>query len=496
MVTSSGSDAHVCRAHALVDEREHDSVEQVRRWLRIPSFSDTGEGIAACAEYTRDLLGLVCPDATVTATAGNPVVWGATGPAEPGVPTLLVYGLYDVTPTLAHEWTVDPLAAEIVPAETLGLQPSLGDVLVGRGAHNHKGPVLSAILAVKALLDSGEPLPARLVFVIEGEEEIGSPNLAGFVEEHREAIGPVAGTWLPCMNQSSTGVMSMRRAYKGSLFAWLECRGGEWGGTRDARHVWAGHSAWIDAPMMKLVQALASLFDVDQRLTLDGLEDFRPVMPESTSAEIARLKERFDTHPEWEQNMLRNLGVAGFAGGKRLSEHLDNYTTGVTLNIQGITGGYDGPSFYTMLPGLARAMLDFRFPPGLTPADMIELVHAHLDRRGLDMVRLTNTRGYGPSFALAEEDDGLLRAARRTAARYDVPIEIWPIANNCCPAALFTALGDAIPFSVAGMGYGDRPHAPDEYITVGSVAALMHFTVDFLHDWAAVQREAVPPAGR
>jgi hypothetical protein len=249
MVTSSGSDAHLSRAHALVDEREHDSVEQVRRWLRIPSFSDTGEGIAACAEYTRDLLGLVCPDATVTATAGNPVVWGATGPAEPGVPTLLVYGLYDVTPTLAHEWTVDPLAAEIVPAESWACSPRWGTCwsaaarTTTRARCSRRSGVRAPARSVRRCLPAScsssrrggdrQPQPRRL--------RGGSPR----------AIGPVAGTWLPCMNQSSTGVMSMRRAYKGSLFAWLECRGGEWGGTRDAAT--SGQVTRVDRrPMMKL----------------------------------------------------------------------------------------------------------------------------------------------------------------------------------------------------------------------------------------------------
>jgi acetylornithine deacetylase/succinyl-diaminopimelate desuccinylase-like protein len=62
---------------------------------------------------------------------------------------------------------------------------------------------------------------------------------------------------------------------------------------------------------------------------------------------------------------------------------------------------------------------------------------------------------------------------------------VWPITNNCCPAALFTALGRDVPFSVAGLGHGDRPHAPDEYLTLGSIGALMRFTPTYLDAWAA-----------
>lgn len=440
------------------------------------------------ASFTRDLLATICPDAQVTETSGYPVVWGTVGPSAEEVPTLLIYGLYDVTPTLAHEWTVDPLAADVVSAHSLRLRPELGDVLVGRGVNNHKGPVLSAILAVRALLDAGAPLPCRLVFVIEGEEEIGSPNLASFVDEHQDRIGPVHGVWLPCMNQNSSGTLTLRRAYKGALFASLECDGGEWGGTRDGRHIWAGHSAWIDAPMMKLVQGLASLYDLDQRVVVDGLDGRDWSLPGGTGDDIARISAGFDVHPDWESRMLQTLDVSRFTADKPLSSHLSHYMTGVTLNVQGITGGYVGPTYYTMMPGHARAALDFRFPPGITPHELAELVNAHLARRGLDMVRLRDVRGYEASPALSDHDDTLRRAAERTAARHDVPVDVWPIANNCCPASLFTALGDAIPFSIAGLGHGDRPHAPDEYITVGSVDALMHFTIDYLYDWTDVVR--------
>ncbi|TDD86840.1 M20/M25/M40 family metallo-hydrolase [Actinomadura darangshiensis] len=460
----------------------------MRAWLRVPSFSDTGEGIDTCAAFTRDLLGRIAADATVVPTAGHPVVVGTVPSADPDAPTLLVYGLYDVTPTIAAEWTVDPFDAPLVDAGDIGLLPHLGQVLVGRGANNHKGPVLAAILAVKALLDSGASPPANLVFVIEGEEEIGSPSLPHFLETHRDLLAPVKGVWLPCMQQNSSGVMTLRRAYKGSLWTELSCVGGRdgAGGPRDGRHLWAGHSAWMDAPMMRLVRALASLFDDRQRVTVDGLaERVRPPMPED-APEVRRLTEAFDANPQWERNMLANLNAAGFMGGQRLSAHLAHYMLGTTLNIQGITGGYQGPDYYTMMPGRAHAKLDFRFPPGIEPAELAGLVQAHLDRRGYADVRVAETRGYPGSPGVPDDRDTLLQAARSTAQARGVPVDVWPIANNCCPAAMLTRLDRDVPFSVAGTGHGDRAHAPDEYITAGSVRSLMDWTVDFIHAWARI----------
>lgn len=474
------------RTHELIAAREPAAVEAVREWLRVPSFSDTGEGIDACAAYTRDLLATIAPDAAVVPTEGHPVVLGTVPAKAPGAPTLLVYGLYDVTPTVPGEWTTDPLAAEILGAEEIGVLPHLGEVLVGRGANNHKGPVLASILAVRALLDSTGDVPANLVYVIEGEEEIGSPSLPGFVRRHHGLLSRASGIWLPCMQQNSAGTMTLRRAFKGAFWAELECRGGAWGGPRDGRHLWAGNSAWIDAPLMRLVKALGCLYDDRQRVTLDGLEeaiDF-PVGPEDP--DVRRLERAFAENPSWEANMLHNLHVDTYLDGGRLSDHLAYAMLGVTLNVQGITGGYQGPSYYTMMPGRASAKVDFRFPPGISVEDFLGLLRAHLDRRGYGMVDVTGPRGYPGSASLADADNTLLQAARRTADEHGIPVDVWPIANNCCPASLFTALGADLPFSVAGAGHGDRAHAPDEYITVGSVRALMDWTVDYLASWAAL----------
>ena len=471
--------------HAMIDALGDSPQETVRDTLRLRSFSDTGDGITETSEHFWALLARVCPDAAVVPTAGHPVVLGTTSSPLPDAPTLVVYGLYDVTPTLPEQWTVDPLGAHVVDAAELGLLPHLGPVVVGRGANNHKGPVVAAILAVEAALAAGAELPVNLVWVIEGEEEIGSPSLPAFVESHRDLLAGAFGVWLPTMQQNSAGVMSVRRAYKGTVFAHLTCRGGEWGGTRDGRHVWAGNAAWVDAPLMQLVRALATLFDDDQRSTIDGLACLEERFRAELHDDVLRMSQAFHANPVWQDNMLGNLGIARPLAGKPIGDHVEHYMTGVTVNVQGIVGGYQGPTFYTMMPGEASARIDVRFPPGLTPDELCARLRAHLDRRGFQHVQIENARGYAGSPALPLEEDHLLLAALDTAAAHGVDTAVWPLANNCCPGSLFTALGSVIPFSVAGLGHGDRAHAPDEYFTVGSVERLMHFTVDYLWSIAA-----------
>ncbi len=476
--------------HNIIKTRASESLEAVRDWIRVPSFSDTGLGIQEGAEYTKNLLQRIAPDAAVYPTSGHPMVMGTVCSSQEA-PWLIVYGLYDTTPTWEHEWSVPPLEARIVDAREIGALPHLGSVVVGRGANNHKGPVLSSILAVAAMLEGGISMPVNLIYLIEGEEEIGSPSMAAFVEQHRAVLAQASGVWLPCMQQNSAGTMTLRRAFKGSLFATLECNGGEWGGTRDARHVWAGNSAWIDAPLMRLIKALGTLYTDDQRLTIDGLNDHLEPPVTADSPEVKELEQLFHDNPHWEANMLHNLNVARFIGGKRLSEHLAHYMIAATINVQGVQGGYQDPLYYTAMPGHARAKLDVRFPPGITPLEVADLVQEHLNKRGHEMVQLRQIRGYSGAPALPENQDTLLQAARVVAKQHNISISVWPIANNCCPASLLTSLGKQIPFSIAGTGHGDRAHAPDEYFTTGSVEQLMHWTVDYFFAWADVVNKRI-----
>ena len=187
--------------------------------------------------------------------------------------------------------------------------------------------------------------------------------------------------------------------------------------------------------------------------------------------------------------MLYNLNVEKFIDGKRLSDHLAHYMLAATINLQGVQGGYQDELFYTAMPGNARAKLDIRFPTGVTPAEVADLLQAHLNKRGHDMVRVRQIRGYSGTSALPESDDTLLQAARIVAAEHRVSISVWPIANNCSPASLLTSLGKQIPYSIAGTGHGDRAHAPDEYITLESIGKLQHWTVDYLHAWRDVLDE-------
>lgn len=479
-MTGELREAHA-QVHEAIDRDEKQCLDEVRRYLRTPGFSATGEGIERSAQLTLEhLLRTGASDARIVRTAGHPVVFGTLKSKRPHAKTLILYGLYDMTPTIEEEWDVDPLGAEVVDGTRIGLDASVGEVIVSRAAHNHRGPVLSTLLAIERMRALEGDVPCNLVFVIEGEEEIGSPNLPAFIDEHREELSGAHGAWLPCMYEAGDSMIT-HRGFKGSLWVELNCTGGPWGGAVGGRHLWAGHSAWIDAPMIKVVRALGSMIDAGNRLVLDGMEDLRLDLTSEDYADGRELIAKVHQDPSVEAGMLRTLGVERMRGGLPLEDHFEQFMFGVNANIQGMSGGYDGPDYYTMLPGRAGAKIDVRFPKGTDHHELLRLMRAHLDRHGFADVDMLNTRGY--SAARTAGDDPMLSSAARAAAEYGVANEVWPMYNGACPATHFQALGD-LPFSFAGLGEGERPHAPNEFIRINAVNRLMHFTVSYLHAWA------------
>jgi acetylornithine deacetylase/succinyl-diaminopimelate desuccinylase-like protein len=142
-----------------------------------------------------------------------------------------------------------------------------------------------------------------------------------------------------------------------------------------------------------------------------------------------------------------------------------------------------------MLPGHAQAKLDFRFAPGISPQEFAELLQAHLDRRGFDMVRGHQATGYAGAAAAPGRAGHPADRGPPHADRAGVPIVEWPISNNCVRgpahrAARVHRLGG--PLQHRGAGCGDRAHAPDEVLHVGVRASLMHWTVDFSRTGARV----------
>jgi acetylornithine deacetylase/succinyl-diaminopimelate desuccinylase-like protein len=479
------------RAHAHIDANFDTYLKDIKGYLSQPGISQTGEGIRNSAKLTLRLVnGLEDTQARLVEAGGNPVVLGRTRAKVSDPRTLLLYCFYDVVPAAAEDWACPPFQPTVMKAQEIGLPADWGQVLCGRGTTDHRGPFIAALLALRSMQAVDGGLPVDIMYAIEGEEEIGSPNLPAFVKTHRDELGQADAFWFPrTSRETADGPMVVHRGYKGQVWLNLTVKGGEWGGTLDARDIWSANVAWVDAPALRLIKALDSLTDDDYRIAIDGFWDHVRPMTADEKDEIAVLQANFD-----EDGAKRNLKIARFKGGGSGRELLARYIMEPQLNVSlGVWPGLPGEEDYTKgvvegrlrteLLMRARARVDFRLTPDLEPDLVIELLRAHLDRRGFHEIEVEKARG-SYSWSRTEPTAGVYRALRKACESHGIRPDVWPTMPSTAPFDLFNRSPLQIPIIIFGAAHGARWHEANEYVTVQGLRDFMKLTVSWLHAWA------------
>lgn len=441
-------------------------LDRVRAYVRQPSISGEGQGMQEMAELVRDSIRGLGGRAEIAPTPGWPVVTGAIDAGAPK--TLLIYGMYDVQPVEGEEWMVPPFAGEVV---TL---PEFGDSMVARGVYNTKGPLAGLFNVLESIQTVGGRLPVNLKFVIEGEEELSSPNLPGFIASHRDRLGADA-TYFPFYCQDRHGKPVMWLGVKGIQYFEVACRGGTWGGPR-TRGVHGSNAVWIGSPAWRLARVLATMMDDREGITIEGFTD--DVLSPSAEDEelLQRLARTFDSATQlwmWDAERFKY----DLQGADLLRRYL--YTP--TLNIDGIWGGYTGPGMKTLLPHEVRAKMDVRMVPNMEPERVRERIRAHLRRVGRDDLEVHFYEGYPPAKTSVREP--VVQALIKTFRDLGHEPEIWPHLAGSAPFYLFRRVLDQ-PFAMGGLGHGGRPHSPNEYATIAGMRLFEQSVARFLFAFA------------
>lgn len=456
----------VAPVHADIALNFDAHLELTRRIIRQRSISADGSGIQEMAELVAELLRELGAGAEVIPTAGFPVVLGELDAGAPR--TLLVYGMYDTMPVEGETWLCDPFAGEVIDL------PGLGPSLVARGAENSKGSLAAFLNMVKSWQAVHGRLPVNLKFIIEGEEELGSPSLPAFVERHREQLRADAALY-PSFSQTRTGKTVLKLGYKGIAFFRLRVRGGEWGGPR-SRAVHSSRAVWYHSPTIVLAEALASLWSADQRrILINGYyDDVAPIPPEDEPL-LEKLAASFDS-----ENELLDDDVAKFKWELSGIELLKKYLYEPSLNICGIQSGSVLGS-KTILPHEAVANIDFRLVPNQRAERIHELLKAHLDRHGFSQVEieLDDTTAWARTPVSAP----VVQAAIRACRDFGLEPEIWPHQAGSSPMYLFTDTL-RIPTVPFGLGHGGGAHAPNEYVTLKGLELCCKSFASFIGHWA------------
>jgi acetylornithine deacetylase/succinyl-diaminopimelate desuccinylase-like protein len=422
--------------------------DELLDFLRIPSISalpaHKGDVQKAGEWVVARLQAAGAENVQLLPTAGHPVVYGDWLHA-PGQPTILIYGHFDVQPVdPLHLWTNPPF------------EPTIdGDKVFARGASDDKGNMLVPILAVEALLKGEGSLPVNVKFCFEGQEEIGSPQIPGFLAKHKKlfacdlAVSADGGQW-----SDSEGILLV--ALRGICGLQIDVKG-----AKTDLHS-GGYGGTIRNPAHVLAELLASMHDADGRIAVDGFYDDVVDLTDDERSAIARVP--FD-----EEEYLDNLGLeatfgeAGFTTRERVWAR-------PTLEVNGMWSGFQGEGIKTVLPNEAHAKITCRLVSNQRPEKIVELVKAHVAKQTPPGVTATVTpeETGGKPYVMAADHWGNQVVADVLRELYGT--EPYHVRSGGSIPITGVFLDELGAYTVSfGFGLRDEgAHAPDEFFRLSS----------------------------
>jgi acetylornithine deacetylase/succinyl-diaminopimelate desuccinylase-like protein len=441
---------------AEIEKRHDEAVQRLQTWIRQPSIAAENRGMnEGCALMMEMLREAGFSGVKKMPTDGQPGVFATLDAGAPK--TLGLYFMYDVKQADPAEWSSPPFAAALLD------KPGLGKIIMGRGAINQKGPEATLLAAFHAIRGAGKKLPVNLVFVAEGEEEIGSPHFPQVAHsaEAAAALKKCSGVFMPYASQGLDGEVSMFLGAKGIIECELTSSGERWGrGPR--RDVHSSNKARLDSPAWHLVEALASLVSPDGNdPAIEGYAAKARPLSDTEKKMIAEAARRMN-----EADAKKLLGIEHWVHDVSWQEALELLVSRPTVNIEGLVGGYTGPGGKTILPGKAVAKLDLRLVPDMTAAEALAALKAHLAKKGFGDINVNMTGGYDPTSTPA--DSGVIRAATSVYKKNDIDPVILPRLAGSWPGYVFTGDPLRLPAAHFGLGHGNGAHAPDEYYVIES----------------------------
>jgi acetylornithine deacetylase/succinyl-diaminopimelate desuccinylase-like protein len=432
------------------------AIRLLERLCRQPSISAQGVGLEEMAELTVEAMREYGLDAELLAVDGGPpLVYAEVAGRSPR--TLLFYNHYDVQPAdPLDEWTSPPFE----PTRREGK-------LFARGVSDNKGDLAVRLEAIAALREVSGELPLRIKFLVEGEEESGSPHFPAAVRALKDRLAADV-----CLSEG-TGIgpdrtPSLVLGVKGMLYVELSTQGAQ----VDA------HSAYatvVPNPAWRLVAALNSLRHPDGRVAIDGFYDsVRPLSVEE--------KESLAVMPDTSEVLREALGLDAFLDDLRGYDWQERLHGAPTCNICGIQTGYTGPGLKTVLPARALAKVDFRLVPDQAPQEVMVQLRTHLDRHGFSDVDIHPIADHERPMRTPLDDSWVRTVALVAEEFYGKPPEI---AINSAGTAPMDVLADEVTssllFAPGGAGYeGSRIHAPDEHILLSDLTDAIKVTARLL----------------
>jgi len=436
-------------------------LDELKDLSSIPSIStdpNAKEAMLRSAEWiAAKLRELGMQKVSIFPTAQHPVVYGEWLSAGPSAPTMLVYGHYDVQPAEPLElWESGPFDPTV-----------RGEYIYARGVTDMKGQVLAFLNAVEAVQSTGK-LPINVKFLIEGEEEIGSPNLKKFILENKDllasdfALNPDTGMLAP-------DVPTITYALRGLAYFELRIFGpdhdlhsGVFGGT-------------VHNPAQALCELIAGMHDEQGRVTLPGFYDAVRDLGQEERAELARLPVSRETYLE-QTGAPEIWGEAGYSPVERTGAR-------PTLEVNGLLSGYTGPGAKTVLPAQAMAKISTRLVPDQDPKQVKQQLIKYLEEKAPNTVRWEIDELTGSPASISNRHSKEIQALAEAMQTVWGKRPVFKREGGSVPVvALFS---DILQIESVNTGFStpaDNMHSPNEKLHLTTwrrgTEALIHFIIN------------------
>jgi acetylornithine deacetylase/succinyl-diaminopimelate desuccinylase-like protein len=425
-----------------IEKRSEQYIKRLRDLCRQPSISTRGVGMLECADMVRKMMKQLGINTQATTIAdGYPVLFGELKSSRAAGKTLIMYDHYDVQPPEPlHEWESEPFSADVKDGK-----------IFARGVSDNKGNLVARLCATEAILDTLGDIPVNLKFVFEGEEEIGSPSLAFYINENKGKLCADGGIWEAGYKDPS-GRLKITLGNKGQLYLELRSR---------VAHT-NQHSSWaaiVPNAGWRVIWALQTFKDDNENILIDGFYDN---VKEPSEAEFELLEKSFLD----EKGFKAVFGIKDYLRGSSGSKLLKDFLYQPTCTISGILSGYTGIGENSINPCEAMAKIDFRLVADQTPEEIKSKVMRHLKKHGFDDLRVKEVSHFDVAKCSPEAE--IVQTVIATAKQvYKTDPIVWPTSAGSGPTHLFTNTMGVPMVGGVGVGHaGSNNHAPNENIRI------------------------------
>ncbi|MFX1511979.1 MAG: M20/M25/M40 family metallo-hydrolase [Promethearchaeota archaeon] len=451
------------------DFEEH-HLPTIQQYLQIPSISATGEGMYETAEATAEAIAkLGTKNIQIVPTKGWPVVYGELI-THSHKPTVLFYSMYDVQPVESEKWIVSPFDGAVVEDFE-----GMGRALVARGVINTKGPTMAFFQTLQTLVDAGKELPVNFIFVIEGEEEMGSRHFPEFVNSFRKELERADVVYFPIFTETVNGNVEIQLGCRGIIYFKIWIQGGDWGGPR-SRNIHSSLSSFVDSPTWRLIELLSKMRASNGRILIPGIYERVHSLTEEDQQVCDDLAKKIDLEEFKKTNNVHRF-YSNENGEELTREDFAQALFSPCLTVDGFNSGYtDEKGTKTVLPCKAFANLDIRLVPDMDVVDTRTKIENFVKKNAPE-AKLEIEEGY--PWAKMSPSHPYVKAQIEVLSSSGKKTQIWPMITASGPFYIFQAEFN-MPFLIGGLGHGSRAHSPNEYAFLESktgAGGIMDFEI-------------------